>query len=89
MISALRLIGIAEGAQLAGPPCPKLGLLNGTLMRGTGPEVWVIHNGERRHVMSPAVFSGCGYKWGDVNLLADSTVNSFPRGPNVTGGPCP
>lgn len=79
---------IPSGAPLLGPPCVEPSLPNGTLIQGGGPEVYVIQNGQKRHITSRTAFNACGYKWGNVNAVAKSTVALIPTGAPVDGSSC-
>lgn len=51
-----------------------------TLLQGSAPDVWVMEGGQKRHAVSAEVFLGCGYQWGNVNRIADSTIAAIPDG---------
>jgi hypothetical protein len=80
---------IPEGASLSGPPCPHLSPPNAALVRGTGAAIYVMQEGLKRHIVNPGVFSACGYRWGNVNRIADSSLAGIPTGDDVAGEPCP
>jgi hypothetical protein len=84
-----RIARIAAGAPLTGPPCVPIFIPTGALITGSGPEVYAMENGKKRHVTSPAVLSACGYKWGNVDVVADSVLALVPNGPALSGPPCP
>jgi hypothetical protein len=88
-VSDLALAGVPGGSSLTGPPCPRFSPGNGTLLQGSGPEVYVMDGGSKRYIASGQVFAACGYQWGNVNLVADGALAKMPAGPPVTGGPCP
>lgn len=44
------------------------------------PEVYYIDSGQRFHVASGDVFDAYGFSWGDVILVSESVVLSFPDG---------
>jgi hypothetical protein len=48
-----------------------------------------MESGLKRYVVSPEVFSECGYHWGNVNRIADSTLDSIPTGDDLTEASCP
>ena len=89
VISDFRLGGIPTGGQLTGPPCPAFSPATGTLLAGSGSAVYVMSVGLKRHIASAQVFAACGYLWGNVNHILDSTLNSIPTGSTLTGTPCP
>lgn len=84
-----RIGQIASGAPLSGPPCVAPSIAAGALITGTGPEVYVMQNGQKRHVSSGVVFGACGYKWGNVDKVADSLLALIPTGTSLNGPPCP
>ena len=45
--------------------------------------------GAKRHVVSRSVMDSCGYLWGNINSIADSTLAAIPDGEDVVGSPCP
>jgi len=64
-------------------------LADGNLLRGTGPEVYVMQGGARRHITSPAALSGCGYDWDAVRVIPDFRLDRIPSGGALSGPPCP
>ncbi len=80
---------IPSGAPVSGAPCPVFSAPDGTLVKGSGPAVYVLAGGQRRAVASPSVMTACGYRWGDIDSVPDSTLATAPEGPLVTGAPCP
>lgn len=89
VISDARIAQIPSGAPLLGPPCVDPSFATGTLLTGSGPEVYVIQSGQKRHISSRAAFNACGYKWGNINAVANSTLALLPTGSSVDGAPCP
>jgi len=83
------LASIPGGASLSGPPCPHLLPPDGALVKGTAPAVYVMENGLKRHVADPNAFHGCGYQWGNINLIPDSSLTGIPTGSVLTDPPCP
>ncbi|TDG28115.1 hypothetical protein E2C05_21280 [Paracraurococcus ruber] len=60
---------------------------DGTLFKGSGPEVYVIQGGQRRHVPNPQVLETLG-GWAKVSLILDGNLNAIPKGaPLPTQGP--
>jgi hypothetical protein len=88
-ISNARLSSIPSGASLTGPPCAAFAPPTGTLLQGSGTAVFVMDGLAKRHVASRSAFDACGYLWGNINRIADSTLNSMPAGTVVTAPPCP
>jgi len=62
---------------------------DGTLLKGLGPEIYVMQGGHRRHVAHPAAFTTCGYGLDAINPIPGPTLNSVPLGAPVFGNPCP
>jgi hypothetical protein len=56
---------------------------NGALVKGSGPAVYWIQNGLRRHVPSPAIFS-TWFRWNEVAQIADDELLLYPPGPDLT-----
>jgi hypothetical protein len=88
-VSAATIAGLPDGPQLTGAPCPQPTFVTGTLLVGSEGKVWVVHSGQRRWVINSSLYVACGYRWGDLNRVADSVINAVPPGPNLTAGPCP
>jgi hypothetical protein len=61
----------------------------GILVKGSGPAVYVMHNGQKRHVTSPDVMTACGYSSAAVLVVADGSLSSLPTGSALTAAPCP
>lgn len=53
---------------------------NGTLLKGSGSEVYIIINGTRR-LVSGRVFNKYNFRFKNVNLVTDSNLLSIPEGP--------
>jgi peptidoglycan hydrolase-like amidase len=53
---------------------------NGTLIKGFGPEVYLIENEKRRLITSMALFNNRGYKWKDVITISDEELLGHPVG---------
>lgn len=83
------LESIASGDTLSGPPCPHLSPPDGALIKGSGTPVYSMEGGLKRHVVGLEVFSSCGYHWGNVNFIPDSSLDGIPAGDDLTGEPCP
>ncbi len=47
------------------------------------PKVYLIQNGTKRWVTSPAVLFALGKNWGDVRVVPDGALGSVPDGPDV------
>lgn len=53
---------------------------DGTLLKGDGPEVFVISDGQRRHVRSAKAFSALGYRWDWIKKVANDQLSLHPLG---------
>lgn len=53
---------------------------DGMLIRGSGPEVYVLEHGLKRWITSPGVFSGLFYSWDRIIHVSDSDLANFPPG---------
>ena len=87
-ISEGTLSSLLLGNPLLAPPCPQFLPVDGTLIRGSGLEVYVVRGGLKRHIISPEVFIACGHQWGNVNVIPDSMLGAVPIGPEVTDEAC-
>jgi hypothetical protein len=50
------------------------------LVEGSVAGVWLIQAGLRRWATSAEVFLSCGYEWGNVNQIADSSIAAISVG---------
>lgn len=57
---------------------------NGDLVQGSGPSVYIIEGGAKRHIPDGETFTARGYNWGLIKKIADEQLNSIP-----TGAPLP
>ena len=62
---------------------------DGNLIRSSGPEVYVMGGGRKRHILSPSAMAACGYEWDAVRFVTDSSLASVQTGSNLSGPPCP
>lgn len=56
------------------------GFSDGSLLKGSGPEVFLIEDGKRRHVPDPATFTALGLDWGKVRTIGDEELSRIPLG---------
>jgi len=56
---------------------------NGSLIKGTGPEIYLVENEKRRHITSPFLFNSRGYKWKNVITISDEELLAHPVGEAV------
>lgn len=58
---------------------------DGTLIKSAGdPRVYVLENGEKRHITTPDVFRYLGYDWRAVHTVSDIELNVYPEGVPLT-----
>lgn len=56
----------------------------GTLLRGAGPEVYLIESGKRRWFPSPAVFEGNNFGWRYIYEVDEEELEKIPQGDSVS-----
>lgn len=56
---------------------------NGTLVRGSGPKVYVIESGQKRWITSAGAFISGGYEWENVLSISETELDSYADGPNI------
>ncbi|MFA4880890.1 MAG: hypothetical protein WC650_04690 [Candidatus Doudnabacteria bacterium] len=59
---------------------------NGTLVRGSGPAIYVVENNRRRHIASMKVLKDLGYKMSDIRKISDTELASIAGGPAAESG---
>jgi|tagenome__1003787_1003787.scaffolds.fasta_scaffold20865982_2 hypothetical protein len=78
----VRVVGISSS-----PPAATVrmwDLPEGSLRKeDSKPQVWLIENGQRRHIPSPAVLTALGRTWADVRTVPDAALDRVPIGPDV------
>lgn len=75
------LTTLPEGPALAGSPCPAFVPPDGSLVQGAGSSaVYQVREGVKRHVPNALSFNGHGLRWGDLDVLPASYVNSISTG---------
>ena len=70
------------------PPPGHLRYANGTLVRGTRTNVYVVLNNYRYWIPDEAMFNAMGFKWNSILTLPDFVLNGIPEGtpfPSSTG----
>jgi N-acetylmuramoyl-L-alanine amidase len=88
-VSDGQLATLATGASISGPPCPMFMPTEGSLIKGSGPSVYVIEASKKRSIQSAAVFETCHYRWGNVSTIPDSALTRIPSGSALSAAPCP
>lgn len=71
--SDAELANIPEGQPLATYP-------DGTLLKGTAPEIYLLESGKRRHVPDVNTFNAMGFNMGMVQQIADKELSAIPLG---------
>jgi len=61
-------------------PPPSASFTDGDLLKATGPDVFVLERGQRRHVPNPAVFDAMGFDWGKVKTVKDAELQAISAG---------
>lgn len=57
---------------------------DGSLLRGSGPGVYLIELGQRRWFPNPEIFEGNGFGWKYILDIDDDRLNRIDRGDNIT-----
>jgi hypothetical protein len=60
-----------------------VGIPEGTLIKGSGPTVYVVEEGRRRPFRSPEALLGAGFRWNHVRTMSDDAVRSVPEGASL------
>lgn len=53
---------------------------DGALVKGNGPEVYVLEHGLKRWIPSTLIFKNLFYDWGRIKIVPDDVLNGFPLG---------
>jgi len=62
----------------------KLNLMpNGSLIKGSGPKVYLVDGNKKRWITSVDVFNSNGYKWEDVVQIQDAELELYLEGENI------
>lgn len=77
-ISDQELFKFAEGETLAMEV-----FANGTLIKGTGPKIYLLEGNKKRWIVSPEVFLRNKFSWSSVIETSEQVVSSYSDGPNV------
>lgn len=57
---------------------------NGTILKGSGRELYVIEAGYRRSIACCITFDSKGYDWDKINFISDKALNAIPLGMPIT-----
>ncbi|MBW6440933.1 hypothetical protein K0B03_02760 [Patescibacteria group bacterium] len=56
---------------------------DGTLLKGYGPQVYLIENGQKRWITSAATFVSNGYNWDEILTVNESELSQYLKGDNI------
>lgn len=56
---------------------------DGTLLKGSGVNVYVIEKGVRRFIPDERTFNSMGYNWNAIKVIPDSDLSSIPQGTDI------
>ena len=59
------------------------------MLKGSSATVYVMEGGLKRHAVNAETFLACGYQWGNINVIAESTLDAIPSGAPLGGSSCP
>jgi hypothetical protein len=63
-----------------GPDYPSL---RGPVVKGSGPNVYLLQRGVRRWIPDPETFEAIGLRWESIQLLPDAELQLIPEGPPI------
>lgn len=75
-----KVISVSEEELLAHPIGQIVFFSDGTLIKGSTPEIYLIKSEKRHWIKTGEVFSKLGYKWRDVIQLSQQEINQYPLG---------
>jgi len=61
----------------------------GTLLKGSGPPVYLVIHGQRRWIPDRHTFDALGLKWNAIGQIDDGKLEAIPRGPDYPSLPGP
>ncbi|MBL7154987.1 MAG: hypothetical protein ISS88_00575 [Candidatus Portnoybacteria bacterium] len=56
------------------------------LIKGTGPEVYILENGVKRWIPDPETFEYRRYKWTNIKTISDADLAAYPQGDDLDKG---
>lgn len=56
--------------------------VNVNLVKGSGPEVFILHTDTRHWIPNPETFKAFGFSWNAIKTISDAELNKIPRGEN-------
>jgi len=75
LIVSFFLLGLAGASQAYLPKAD--------LIKGTGPEVYLLENGTRRWIPDPETFEYFRYKWANIKAVSDNLLADYPQGDDL------
>jgi hypothetical protein len=63
------------------PDSASLVIRDGLVLKGDGPEIYVLQNDRLRWISSMDAFEHLGLRWGDVHVVEDAFLERFEVGP--------
>jgi len=57
---------------------------NGTLLKGSGPAVFIMQDCQRRWITSPEIFNSLGLDWAAIQTISDRDLEAIPRGTDLS-----
>lgn len=80
----IRIVSDAELQRYAeGEVLSRALLADGSLVRGSGPQVYLIAAGKKRWITSPEAFSRLKFSWSQIVTVPQSSLTSLATGPNI------
>jgi len=55
-----------------------------SLIKGSGPKVYVLENRVKRWIPSAEIFESLGYNWNNINIISDTLLGYYPDGKNLS-----
>lgn len=74
------------------PPVEQWEYADGTLLKASGPKVYIMAQSERHWIPDPATFQAKGYDWSAIQRVSDAVLAAIPEGapiPSVAEGGTP
>ena len=57
--------------------------VDGTLLQGSGPQIYVMAGCQRRYIPDPETFNALGYSWSAVVHVSDADLNAIAQGKQI------
>lgn len=65
------------------PDSASLIIRDGLILKGSGPEIYVLEDGKLRWISSMDAFEHLGFEWREVHLVDDGFLTRFEQGPPI------